>query len=199
MEKIPINIVCEDDCSEGTISKIIAMRQDFEIDTVYKKRGRNYISENINFFNDSAEGTVYIILADLDFDECAPKLVNDWLNENKHHNLILRIAVPEVESWLIADTQNFSRYFNIPKEEIREDVEDLHDAKEYLFFLIRKYCKKDIQDDILPKGTSTTGKGYNKRMLKYISSYWKPYNAQKNSDSLFRCIKEISNFNPHFK
>ena len=196
MEKIPINIVCEDDCSEATIKKIIAMRSDLEIGTIYKKRGRNYIQENINFFNEVAEVTPYIVFSDLDFDTCAPNLIRTWLRKKKHDNLLFRIAVPEVEAWLIADTQNFSRYFEVPKQEIRQDVELLYDAKKYLFHIIGKHCKKDIQNDILPKGTSTVGKGYNKRMLIYISRYWNPMNAKENSDSLDRCINRVLEFSP---
>lgn len=53
-------------------------------------------------FNFAARLTPFLVLADLDRIECAPKLIRDWLPVEKHPNPVFRVAVREVESWVQA-------------------------------------------------------------------------------------------------
>ena len=56
---------------------------------------------------------------------------------NMNHNLLLRVAVHEVETWLIADKRNFSRFLGIREGRIETNVEEIVDPKRYLIDLVR--------------------------------------------------------------
>jgi len=112
MEKFLINIICEDVIHEAVIKKILDSTELFEVDSPYVEGKRSNIQEKIIKYNMSAEENNFFCLVDLDFDKCAPSLIKEWFDGfDKNPRLIFRVAVPEVESWLIADTKNFARFF----------------------------------------------------------------------------------------
>ena len=56
-----------------------------------------------------------LALTDLDRpDACPAELVKDWTqNIRRNPNLLVRVAVLEIEAWLIADRANFARWLGI--------------------------------------------------------------------------------------
>ena len=64
-------------------------------------------------FNHGAKGTPFILLTDLDKNECAPMLIQEWLTDPLHPNLIFRVAVHEVEAWILADREAFAPFLGI--------------------------------------------------------------------------------------
>ena len=71
--------------------------------TIYGKKGKPYLHQKIEGFNNAAQYRPWIVLADLDRDaECAPPLRNDWL-PSPAALMCFRIAVRAVEAWLMAE------------------------------------------------------------------------------------------------
>ena len=106
-------IVCEDQLSEAVMRKMVAGSSSTLIKDIVSlgKKGRGYIKKRINDFNNQ-NALPFFVLADLDKDECAPVLIKSWMRRPLQQNIVFRIAVREVESWLLADTKGFSgRYF----------------------------------------------------------------------------------------
>jgi hypothetical protein len=76
---------------------------------VYGKNGKRHLRERITGYNNAACFSPWIVLLDLDHDSgCAPPLRNDWLGALAPF-MCLRIAVRQVEAWLLADRDNISR------------------------------------------------------------------------------------------
>lgn len=74
------------------------------------------MKKNIHGFNNAAKGMPFLVLADLDDDECAPAKIQAWLSVPRHHNLIFRIAIHEVESWILADRVGFSKFIGMRRD-----------------------------------------------------------------------------------
>jgi hypothetical protein len=74
--------------------------------------GYGYLKKNIRAFNHAARGMPFLVLTDLNSTECPPTLIKKWLPYPKHPNLLFRVAVREVEAWLLAHRDAFAfRYF----------------------------------------------------------------------------------------
>src|SRR5208283_2996534 len=110
---VPINLVVEDILSESILRNILGhFENNFIIGTCYGQTGKGYIKKNINGFNNAAKGIPYLVLTDLDREECPPSLFQEWFNSQKHPNLIFRVAVKEVESWLLAHKEAMAKFLS---------------------------------------------------------------------------------------
>lgn len=143
----------------------------------------------------------YLILTDLDNKECAPTMIQEWLPETKNPNLIFRIAVREVESWVLADRPGFAKFLGISPKKVAAKPDDLPDPKAYLINLARKSRKRAIREDIVPRQGSTAKQGpaYNECLVSFVQEAWNPSNASLSSPSLERTIKAIEVFMPVWK
>jgi hypothetical protein len=195
MNQVPISLVFEDALSEFVMIKLLHQFPKFYVGNSYSEGGFGYIKKNIRGFNEAAKSHPYFILADLDRVDCAPTLINSWMKERAHENLIFRIAVREIEAWLLADIDGFSSYTGISKVNFFNDPEKLADPKLALLQIIRKCRKRDIREDILPKDEyARIGPNYNERLAEFVIKYWNIKRAAKYSDSLRRAIKHLSAF-----
>jgi hypothetical protein len=118
----------------------------------------------------------------------------------------LRIAVRELEAWLLADPERISGYLGVSVAEIPTDPDSIPDPKHLIVELARKSRRRAIREDMVPIVGSgqPVGPAYTSRMIEFIQnaeSGWRPDVAAHNSDSLQRCISAISRlvkepFNP---
>lgn len=117
--QIPIFIAAEDEVSESVVRRLLhECRRNYIVIHAYPTEGSGYLKANINAFNKSARVNPFLLVTDLDQVECAPILIRNWLPGYKHHNLIFRVAVREVESWLMADRNNLARFLGISNSPI---------------------------------------------------------------------------------
>jgi len=139
------------------------------------------------------------MLTDLDRAECPPMLLSEWFREApRHPNLLFRIAVREVESWLLAHRSAFAHFMRISESLIRSDVEAVDDPKEYLINLATKSRRRAIREDVvpLPRSTSRQGPNYNGRLIEYVETAWDPRVAMMLSASLARAVEALDTFSP---
>jgi hypothetical protein len=195
---IPINLDVEDDLSESVIRKILQNR--YVVGNCYKRGGFGYLKKNIAGFNNAAKSMPFLVLTDLDMGECAPTLLKEWLLVPAQHNLLFRVAVREVESWVIADTDRFARFLGIRRTLVPTYVDRIDNPKECLINLARGSHKRELREDIVPTEGSTAKQGpdYNGRLISFVEEFWNPYEAMHNSPSLERTIKAVENFQPEW-
>ena len=122
----------------------------------------------------------------------------NWLTEAKHPNLVFRVAVREVESWLLADRENLSRFLGIAEASIPMDSDRLADPKATLVELARKSRSKETRDRIVPRRGSTAKQGpdYNGCLGLFVSNSWDTAAAKAGSPSLARTINRLRAFKP---
>jgi len=199
MRPIPINIAVEDLLSEAVAKRLLAdSGRSFSIGVVYNNGGNGYLRKTVRGWNNAAKGTPFFLLTDLDADACASALMASWLPNSIHPNLIFRVAVREVESWLLADRTNFSNFLGIAKAKLPEWPDELPDPKATLVGLASKSSRNQIKARIVPrpKSTAKQGRDYNGCLCEFVSKIWKPNEAELNSPSLYRCRQKLTEFQP---
>lgn len=142
--------------------------------------------------------TPFVILADLDNRKCSSLLIKQHIRHyHKIDNCLIRIAVCEIESWLLADAEALSQYLGVSASKIPQNTDALSDPKTYLINLARRGRNKRVCGDILPgNGHRQIGAGYNDRLSEYVSVCWHPEVAQQRSKSLSRAIAALRGFCP---
>ena len=196
MNPIPLNLVFEDEISEFVMVKLAEESKKYYISNSYSGGGFGYIKKNIGGFNEAAKGCPIFVLTDLDTVDCAPALIEDWLGKSAHPNLIFRIAVREVEAWLLADIEGFSKFTGISEANFRSNTEEIADPKAELLQLVKRCRVRKIKEDILPKNEfAVVGPNYNGRLGEFVMKHWSISRAVKRSDSLKRAMQHLSDFN----
>ncbi|MFH0867634.1 MAG: hypothetical protein V1904_15700 [Bacteroidota bacterium] len=196
MSLIPINLVFEDDISEFVMSKILDSTNKFLIRNTYPGHGFGYIKTNIIGFNEASKGCPFFVLTDLDNSVCPPVLIQEWFRKNKKNkNLIFRIALREVEAWLLADKIGFVRYTGVSRKRIPNNIENINEPKEELINIIRYCRKRKIREDIIPKNEfASIGPNYNERLMEFVLNYWDINRACQNSKSLRKTLDCLNSF-----
>jgi hypothetical protein len=158
---------------------------------VYGKNGKAHLREKINGYNNAARHAPWIVLVDLDHDaDCAPPLCADWLS-NQASLLCFRVAVREIEAWLLADQERLATFLRVARSNLPDAPEALHDPKATVVELARASRSGDIRGDMVPRSGSgrKTGPAYASRMIEFVSGQWRPDVAAENADSLKRAIE----------
>ncbi|MFN8453408.1 MAG: hypothetical protein U0401_01855 [Anaerolineae bacterium] len=196
---IPINLAVEDTLSEAVARKILRESgQPYSVGICYSRRGFGYLKKMIKPFNYTAKGMPYLVLTDLDESECPLALINEWLLHPKHPNLLFRIAVKEVESWLLANQSAFAKFLGIREELIPTDVDRIDNPKQFLVNLARESRYRSLREAIIPRRNSTAqvGPDYNGRLIYFVEKYWQVQVAVEHSLSLRRTFNTLSTFEP---
>lgn len=165
------------------------------VGTVYGRRGKNYIIERLQGFNNAARFAPWFVLIDLDDDaDCAPVLLSSLCSPSE--KMCLRVAVREVEAWLLADRERISEFLGISVDLVSANPDEIADPKQYLINLARRSRRKDVRLDLVPEpGTEQTeGPAYSSRLITFVrdtSLGWRPDTAAERSPSLRRCILAV--------
>jgi len=199
MTDIPINLVFEDALSEAVLKQMLKQSQrPFSVGQCLNQRGYGKIKKIISGLNYAVKGMPYLVLTDLDNAECPLVIVSEWLTQPKHPNLLFRIAVKEVEAWLLAHRSAFADFLGISVDLIPGDADLIPDPKLLLINLAKKSKKRNLREAIVPEPNSTAkiGKDYNGQLIHFVNESWQVGSAQTNSPSLKRAMNALINFQP---
>ena len=145
-ESHPINLATEDRLSEAVLRRVLEhVGRGYSVGTAYGRTGFGYLRKTITGWNSAARGVPFVVLVDLDRLPCPRYLIESWLGTTQHPNLLVRIAVREVESWLLADAANLSSYLSISARWVPDDPDNLPDPKQALINLAARSRSADIQ------------------------------------------------------
>jgi hypothetical protein len=192
-----INLAFEDPLHEAVLRKIL-FQFSFSVGRCFSHGGYGYLKTKIQGFNNAARVTPFLVLADLDKIECAPILIKEWLPFPRHPNLLFRVAVREVESWVLAHRNAFSKYLGIDKNKIPVSVDEIFDPKQFLINLARKSRYKELREAIVPRSGSSAQQGpdYNGKLAIFVNDYWDVATAARNSPSLQKMLNALVSYNP---
>jgi hypothetical protein len=204
MNEINVTIAVEDILSEAALRKILNQSNpNYRVSLCLSKGGNSYLRSKAAAFNQSARGSPFILLTDQDTrDECPVNKIGIWLNgQQPHPNLLFRVAVMEIESWLLADRESFSEFFRVPVARLPEATDEIDNPKEFLVSLARSSTSNAIREDLVPRPRSTAavGPNYNGRLLDYITNRWKVLTACSHSRSLQRTLERLAGFIPQIE
>ncbi|MBT4483661.1 MAG: hypothetical protein HOC71_08290 [Candidatus Latescibacteria bacterium] len=188
-----IVIAAEDILSIEVAKKLLEENGHFIVINERNTQGSGDLKKNIRAYHKMAyHGILSIVITDLDKGNCAPELIHDWLGMEPHIKFLFRVAVKEIEAWLLADRKGIAKFLGVRINKITHYPEELDDPKLELINLARS-GKKLIKEELIPSQGSTAqiGEGYNATLTKFIHSFWNTDRARECSRSLCRTIKKI--------
>lgn len=195
-----ISLATEDELSEAVGLKLIAcFMPDFEVSQLLRKGGFGYLRSRIRPFCEMARSEPLLLLTDLDANVCAPTLRSSWLGSNPApDNFLFRVAVREIEAWLIADTVALKKLLG-GRVRVTQNPDCIPNPKEFLLSLAAS-APRAVKNDLLPmKGAvASKGLGYNRRLCGHVRTDWDPSRAAQSSASLARTINALRKLNERF-
>jgi hypothetical protein len=157
------------------------------------KGGRSKLIADLPRYCRFAEkGTPVFCIADTDRG-CAVTLLQQWLPRGAPPQLLLRLAVTEAESWLLADQEGLSTFGRIPRKTIPPNPDTLPDAKQRFMALMHRYGRREQRlDMVINRQTHLIqGTGYNAQLADFVRRQWQPERAATRSPSLQRAINRM--------
>ncbi len=187
-------LAVEDELSEAISMKILSQ---FNIKIRHTIIGKGNVSlrQKAPELNRSANALNIFLLTDLDTPRnCPSTLIDSWIRGPKSPGFLFRVAVMEVESWLMADRMGFSDFLSIPIHRIPSPTDDILNPKEFLVSLARRSQRKSVRDALVPSQTTnlTVGIEYNILLSEFVHANWNSQNAAAVSPSLKRTLDRLT-------
>lgn len=162
--------------SEWVLRRLLHERPvEYVISAVFKQGGFGYLKKQTPAFNNMAKACPVLLLTDLDQRPCAPGLLQDWLNRPKHPDFLLRIAVREVEAWLLASDEALGKFLGMRRSCDISLPESLSDPKAELLKIAATCTRRDIREALVrrdPGGNLRQGPAYNSTLAKFVTKHW---------------------------
>ena len=187
------NYAVEDGLSESVIRRCFEHTK-IESGAVLGREGYGYLKRIAPALNLASRGVPYVMLTDLDDGACAPELVRSWMGSAPiHPNFLLRVAVREVEAWILADQKGFARYLGIAEAVLPRDCEELDDPKRELLLAARRSRFRRIREDIVAESRRgfVQGPDYNGALSGFVVRYWSITRAASKCESLRKALRRL--------
>ncbi len=189
---IPIYLAVEDELSEFVLRRLLKDRpRDYAVASVFRQTGFGYLKKNARAFNGLAKQAPVLMLTDLDAKPCALKLLSEWLVDERHEHFLFRIAVREVEAWLLPVGGGLSSYLGTRRDKLPRDPEALPDPKAVLLGQAASSPRRDKNNGLVRKnrnGTLVQGPDYNSVLGEFVLTHWDVQNASSSCESLSRLL-----------
>ncbi len=157
-------------------------------------KGKGYLQRKAQNLNQTARGFTVFMLTDQDSpNQCPSQLIRSWIKGPRNPHFFLRLAVMEVESWIMADRKGIANFLSIPLNRVPLDTDALIHPKELLVSLARSSNRTRLRADLVPKpgATSKVGPGYNVRLGEFVRLHWDVERASQISNSLKRTLVRL--------
>lgn len=132
-----------------------------------------------------------LCIADTD-GKCPATLSTAWQAKGTSDEFLLRFAVQEAESWVLADADALAQALAIPAGVVPRDPDSLADAKAILVGLARRSSKRSVRRDFVSDFDSTKpGSGYVRAVCDVVKTKWRAAIASDRSPSLRRAMARL--------
>ena len=190
-------LAVEDELSAAVLRRLLEQFQvGLSIDRLINARGYGALKAGLEKFKSASHVLPHVILTDLDRYPCPPALLEDWKAVSLPPGCLLRVAVREVEAWLLADREGLADFLTVALNKFPEYPETELDPKQKLINLARKCRSRRLSAELVPAPGSSApiGPGYNARFCEFVVNYWNIDRARNRAPSLDRAINRIATF-----
>jgi hypothetical protein len=191
---LPVTLATEDELSETIVLRILADYPSVLIGSCLRQGGNGYLRSRIRKFCEIARHSPVLVVTDLDTHGCPAALRADWLHQlPPPPALLLRVAVREIESWLLADHDAILALLGKPvRRRLPDNPDTLPDPKDFLLDLAVR-APKTVRQALRaePGAIARQGLGYNNHLCALVRASWRPERAAERSPSLQRTIARI--------
>jgi hypothetical protein len=188
-----IALATEDELSEAVGRRLSADSQ-LEVSQPFRRGGNGFLRDRLPVFCKIADHQPVLVLTDLDNEACPPALIGDWYRRlHRPPDLLLRVAVREVEAWLLADRDALADFLRISARHIPQQPERLDDPKDALL-RAAMHAPRTIREELVARNgaLASQGIGYNKRLSGFVEAQWSPERASASASSLARARQRIA-------
>jgi hypothetical protein len=159
---------------------------------IHLGNGKSGVLGKLGGYNSAAYYSPWVVLVDLDDDfPCAPAARAAWLPRPAPH-MCLRIAVREVEAWLLGDRLQMARFLGVPNSRLPSVPDAVSDPKSLIVEIARTSRRAAVREALVPSPGSgrVVGREYTSWMIEFAASreWWRPQEARATSPSLDRAI-----------
>lgn len=195
MRGVHLSGAVEGQTDEAVLQAIVGARGAL-VHRLHVQHGKAHLHRALPGYNAAARYSPWIVVVDLD-DEypCASMLVNAWLPAPSPQ-MRFRVAVRQIEAWLLADADHFATFFGVRRGQIPARPDELTDPKGTVVSLVSTSKKAAIRADMVPRPGSgrRVGPAYAARLIEFVtrgSNRWRVTAAASASPSLRRCVERI--------
>lgn len=154
-------------------------------------QGVTKLRASINRYVQLARRHPVLCIADTD-GGCALTLYGSWLPKRPPSQFQLRFAVPESESWIMADVESLADFMQISEALLPHSPETVSDPKRALLTLAKRSRRRDLRAEMVSQtDPSKIGSGYNAHLTGFVAARWKPRSAATRAPSLARAIARM--------
>lgn len=159
--------------------------------SVVVKHGVGNLDRDLPKYGQVAQREICVVFRDSDRD-CPVALVESLRRSLPipQSELILRIARPQMEAWLLADDSAFSSFFGVEARKIRADPELLPDAKQEVLRLCTSSKKRAVRTGAVTR-RGEVGPLYVDWITRFSRDAWNPLRAAQRSPSLASALRRI--------
>lgn len=192
MKHVVMTAAVEGGVDEAVVKRLVR-HVGIELHRVFIAGGKPNLRRRVDGYNGAASHSPWVVLVDLDQDyECAVGLRDEWIREPAQF-MCFRVAVREVEAWLLADPERFGAWFRVRPARVPKEPESLADPKRALVDAVRHSRLRAVREDMVPRPGSgrSEGPAYSSRLREFILDAklgWRPSVAAKQADSLARTL-----------
>lgn len=142
----------------------------------------------------AAVGRRIFVLRDLDHDAPCAGALRAALPPHDAPGLLLRVAVRQVEAWLIADRDRLAQALHVDPQRLPADPEAHPDPKQAIMEAAARSRSRAIKRGLPPRPGSGLrhGDDYAETLIGFARSTWSPRAAALRSDSLRRALLRLA-------
>jgi len=156
------------------------------------REGNGYLRKKLKSWIDLAQRNRVVLITDLDRQRCPASLRQNWSEGiDFPETFLLRVAVREIESWLLADHDAIRSMIG-RSGKLPDNPDLLPDPKQWLLSLALSAPRR-IRIDLVQETTDSLkqGFGYSNHLCDFVEKRWVPIRASNRSESLRRSIRRI--------
>lgn len=161
------------------------------------RRGKHNLDARIGNYAKAARiGTPIAILRDLDDDApCAGDLVRKLAREWPRL-LFFRIAIVELEAWLVAERDAFAKHIGVSAGHLPREPEKAGRIRPTILCAATHSKIRDVRDGFPPAEGSglAFGPEYVPYLTRFIRDIWSPTRAAGNAPSLARALVRLAEY-----
>lgn len=157
-------------------------------------RGRTVLLNRLRSYVAAANNAPWFVLCDLDYDECAPSLIERRVLTRVGtipSQLRFSVAVRTVEAWLLADSA-LANFLGVDTRLLPREPENESRPKDEVVKLALRSSMPEIRKGIGgDRDVIGPGPDYNDLLIQFVKSDWSPERAARRSDSLRRAMEAV--------
>jgi hypothetical protein len=175
------------------VARKLAADANLDVFTEMDAGGKHNLDAELDSYNGAAKGAPWFVLRDLDEDApCAGSFL-ERIAFRPSTWMCLRLAVHELESWLLADHEGVAAFFKVTARDLPQNPDEEVDPTERLVNLCRKSRSRRVREGMVPRRGSTTTVGplYEALIIEFGTEDWSLSRARHRSPSLRRAQQAI--------